>query len=117
MKTETIWNLTMLGVMVITILVFTYYHEAAHAQICQYFHGNITRYSVGINEIAVYCMSDDSEAQRIAQSQVDAFGYQIIPIMIGVFAAIVVFGNLLIDLHSKMEMEVRLNEVRQAVVG
>lgn len=101
------WCLSVLAALIIISLMSAEMHEGAHSEICRKYNGTVI-YSGWSNEDMTFitiCHAPENDYHKLAQSEVESFGYQLQAVSFAIIIMVFVLGYLLIWLRDDKKIE------------
>jgi len=102
LKIKLRWSLLFIMIFIIALTMFTQAHEAAHAAICDTFGGKVVYSGWDSNKLTfvTICQAPKSDMLNLAESENEAWGYQLEAALFSVLIIIYCIGWLLVWLKQ-----------------
>jgi len=92
-----VWMILGILVLVMTVIGMAYVHEAAHAEICRKFGATYANITMFADHPYTICDAGLTPEYKLAQSNVESFGYQLGMAVVMIEAMIFFLGMILVD--------------------
>jgi succinate dehydrogenase hydrophobic anchor subunit len=103
------WTAVLILLTLLLIMLTSEAHELSHAEICTKFGGTVAFSGWSFSEMnfVTICMISDNDFHKLAQSEVESFGYQMMSFLFGIMFIIFALGYLLIWMKETEPANIR----------
>ena len=92
-----VFGLAIFVFIILSLNAFAIKHESAHGEICRLFDGEVKQKVINLlGDSFVICSVNQTQEYKLAQSNVDAFGYQIRVVLSAFWLGVFLIGMIMI---------------------